>query len=68
MKNKSPKDIKPEMLPWTVILSTLVLTLTSAWLVFMSGWESWKAFSGGWTNCAFNHIGAIGHAHDLGKT
>ena len=44
MKRKSPNVARPEPPPWPVILTALTLVLTSAWLVFMSGWEPWKAF------------------------
>jgi len=32
-------------MPWTVILTMLTLALTSAWLVFLQGWESWQALA-----------------------
>ena len=31
-------------MPWTVILTTLMLALISAWLVFMRAWEPGHAF------------------------
>jgi membrane associated rhomboid family serine protease len=43
MKNKPSTDTRPEMPPWPVILTTLTLVLAYAWLVFMWGWEPWKA-------------------------
>lgn len=45
MKKKLPNDARTETPPWPVILTALTLALTSAWLVFMCGWEPWKAFS-----------------------
>lgn len=30
-------------MPWPVILTTLALSLVSAWLVFIRNWEAWQA-------------------------
>ena len=45
MKDRLPDDGRPVTPPWPVILTALTLALISAWLVFMCGWEPWKAFS-----------------------
>lgn len=44
MKNESLNDARPELPPWSVILTILTLTLISAWLVFIRGWEPREAF------------------------
>lgn len=34
-----------DRMPWTAILTALTLTLTSSYLVFVDGWEIWRAYS-----------------------
>jgi hypothetical protein len=45
MMKKSPNNNPPDSPPWAVVITALVLTLVSAWLVFGRGWDPWKAFS-----------------------
>ena len=44
MMKKSPNNNPPDSPPWAVVLTSLVLALVSAWLVFVRDWEPWKAF------------------------
>ena len=44
MKKSSVKN-PPDSLPWAVVITGLVLSLVSAWLVFSRNWEPWQAFA-----------------------
>ena len=39
------KNIQPDSPPWTVVVTTLVLSMVSAWLVLGKHWEPWEAFA-----------------------
>lgn len=42
MSTKTPSS-NSDSIPWAVILNILVLSLSSAWLVFVHDWNVWEA-------------------------